>query len=193
MSRLAYSLMAAGLLLGACGTKGAGSGDNGSANASAAANHQTAAQANPPATPAQGDQAAPPPTLSSTGLGSGLAFGTPQAKAVAAAVKAFGAPTARQHSDECGQGAMDFVNFHDLSLEFEGGRFAGWSLGGGKPPLRTAGGLAIGAPRSALGGAAIDRESTLGPEFEVGGIGGLLDDKESRIATLWAGSICQFR
>jgi hypothetical protein len=136
--------------------------------------------------------AAPSYSLGAKGLEPGLAFGMLQAPAVAAAVKAFGEPTRREHNNECGQGPMDLVNFHDLSLEFDSGRLVGWSLSGATPSLRTAGGLAIGAPASVLGAAPIDHDSSLGLEFEVGGVGGLIDDQETRITALWAGSVCQF-
>ena len=149
---------------------------------------------NAPAPPAaSAPAAAPVETLTAKGIAPGLDFDMAQAPAVAAAVKAFGAPTGREHNNECGQGPMDFVNFHDLSLEFDGGKFVGWSLGGAKPALHTAGGLAVGAPRKALGGAQVDEQGTLGPEFEVNGVGGILDEKGARIAALWAGSVCQFR
>src|SRR4051812_16688492 len=92
--RFSYSLMTAGLLLAACGGQGPGSRDNGSGGAPAAANQATATQPNAAAQPAPvAPEAAPTVTLAGTGLGPGLAFGMRQAPAVAAAVKAFGAPT----------------------------------------------------------------------------------------------------
>ena len=163
-----------------------GCGQNGSpGNGQAAGGGKAAQSAVPAAT-------APAETLTDKGISPGLDFGMAQGPAVAAAIKAFGAPTGRDHNAECGQGPMDFVNFHDLSLEFQDGKFVGWSLGGAKPALRTAGGLAIGAPPSVLRGAPIDHDSSLGLEFYVGGIGGLVDDQQTRITALWAGSVCQF-
>ncbi len=137
--------------------------------------------------------AAPTPTLAGNGLEPGLAFGTPRAQAVEAARAAFGTPTGREHNEECGEGPMDFISFRGLQLGFREGRLTGWSLSGADPALRSARGLAIGAPRSVLGDADIDRESTLGPEFFVDEIGGLLDETGSRIEALWAGDACQFR
>ena len=87
---------------------------------------------------------------------------------------------------------MDFVSFGDLQLGFQQGKFAGWSLSGTKPALRTAGGLTVGAPRSALGDAPVDEQSSIGPEFDIGGVGGFLDD-QNRVMSLWAGYPCQFR
>jgi hypothetical protein len=88
---------------------------------------------------------------------------------------------------------MDFVSFRGLQLGFQEGRLVGWSLSEAQPALRSARGLAIGAPRSALGGAEVDEESSLGPEFEVDGVGGILDQHGARIEALWAGMTCQFR
>jgi hypothetical protein len=177
------------ILVAACGDQAAPSSNNASATDQPAPNSTEPAKA--AATPA-----APAPIsyiLAARGLEPGLPFGMKQDEAVAAAAAAFGAPTRRNHNDECGEGPMDFVDFHGLSLGFQDGRLAGWSLSETEPALRTAGGLAIGAPRSALGGAEVDEESTLGPEFEAEGIGGLLDEKGKKIEALWAGLACQFR
>ena len=88
---------------------------------------------------------------------------------------------------------MDFVHFGGLSLGFQEGRFAGWSVSERHPSLRTASGLAIGAPRSVLGDTEIDRDSTLGPEFSIADVGGILDEREREVIALWAGLPCQFR
>ena len=88
---------------------------------------------------------------------------------------------------------MDFVSFDGLQLGFHEGRFVGWSMSEARPALRTAAGLAVGSPRSAVGSAPIDATSSLGPEFEVGGVGGILDREGRRVEALWAGLTCQFR
>ncbi len=149
-------------------------------------------EGDPPANAVDEGRAGPAFTLAGSGLGPGLAFGMAQDEAVAAATAALGAPTGRGHNDECGEGPMDFVSFGDLQLAFQRGRLAGWSLGGTRPRLRTAGGLTIGSPRAALGGAEIE-PSSLGPEFRVDGVGGILDQQGRSVEALWAGSTCQFR
>ena len=159
-------------------------GSNG-AVASPAADANAAGQ--PPATAAAASY-----TLAGNGLVPGLTFGMTQAEAVKAATAAFGTPDKTEHNDECGEGPMDFAHFGDLQLGFQDGKFAGWSLSGPKPMLHTASGLAIGAPRSALGDTPIDEDSSIGPEFDIGGVGGFLDDKDTVMA-LWAGLPCQFR
>jgi len=180
------------LLVAACGRQEP-AGNNLSAasaggNAGVAAGNATVANntAAPPAAPQN-------LVLAGTGILPALAFGTGRAEAVATATAAFGAPTGTGESDECGEGPMQFVDFGDLQLAFQEGRLAGWSLDGNRPALRTAQGLAVGAPKSALGDAQIDRESTLGPEFAIEDVGGILDEREQRVEALWAGLVCQFR
>lgn len=177
-------------LLAACTGENPVPADNLAAPADPPANAGASAANASPDTP---PPAAPTYTLAGNGLAPGLAFGTARAEAVAAARGAFGTPTGREHNDECGEGPMDFVRFGGLHLGFQEGRLVGWSLSGPQPALRTAAGLAIGAPRSVLGGAEVDTESTLGPEFSVDDVGGVLDESGSRIEALWAGATCQFR
>ena len=143
----------------------------------------------PPPLPA----AAPAYTLGAEGLEPGIAFGMKQADALAAAAAAFGAAGKPEHNDECGEGPMDLVGFGALQLAFQDGKLAGWALSEGKPVLHTKSGLTVGAPRAALGDIDIDEEGTLGPEFDVGGIGGVLDEKGEKVLALWAGYTCQFR
>ena len=191
MKRPAIFGLAAVLALAACGRDETAQADNQAAampaaNAAAPApNASTEAAAAAPAAPVY--------TLAGNGLLPGLAFGMPRNEAVQAARAAFGTPTGREHNEECGEGPMDFISFRGLQLGFNEGRLTGWSLSGSDPVLRSARGLAIGAPRSVLGEAEIDRESTLGLEFFVDDIGGLLDERGERIEALWAGDVCQFR
>ena len=181
---------AVGLLLAGCGD--GGDAPAAPANAAEAPANATAPAGNVAAEAHAAQPAAPTLSLAGNGLLPGLTFGMPRAAAVEAARAAFGAPTGEEHADECGGGPMDLVSFHDLQLVIEDGRFTGWMLGGAQPALRSAGGLAIGAPRSVLGNAEVDEESGLGPEFSVDDVGGILDQTGTRIEALWAGSVCQF-
>ena len=131
-------------------------------------------------------------TLTGVGIEPGLHFGIPIEAARAAAGKAFGRPSGESRNEECGEGPMEFVAYQGLQLAFQEGKLVGWSLGGKTPALRTAGGLAIGTPRDELGDLAIDEESSLGPEFSIGEVGGVLGE-DDRVAALWAGLACQFR
>ncbi len=186
---ITWPVLAAALAVAACGRNEAPKQDAGGGQ-----NRMEASMPAPKAAPpAPAPAPARPDTLTAKGIVPGLAFGMTRAEAVAAAQAAFGAPTATEHNDECGGGPLDLVSFHDLQLSFDGGRLAGWSLSGATPALRTAGGLAIGAPRSVLGGAQVDEEGSLGPEFEIDGVGGILDEKGAKVEALWAGTVCQFR
>jgi hypothetical protein len=192
--RAAAMLLVSAMLIGGCAREAPVAANN-SANAAATAAPTAAGPANAANAVAPVPAATPRTyTLAGNGIDPGIRFGMAEPEALAAARAAFGEPTGRrEHNDECGEGPMDFVAFHGLQLGFQQGRLVGWSLSGRSPPLRTAGGLAVGAPRSALGSAEIDRESTLGPEFNVAEVGGILDASGTRIEALWAGLVCQFR
>ena len=182
------------ILLAGCG----GADDSGSNAAGPdSADNLTAAVADPE--PAEANGAGPAPaeervfTLAADGIEPGIRFGMKQSDAIAAAAAAFGPAGKTEHVDECGEGPMDFTSFGGLQLGFQEGKLVGWSLSEPKPALRTRSGLAIGSPRSALGGLEIDEESTLGPEFDDKGVGGILDEKGETVLALWAGYPCQFR
>ena len=188
--RFTYSIVAAGLVLTACTRQDAASN-----NASGTAAVDNMAATENVAAPA-GNGAAPAAyqahILTGNGITPDITFGTARAAATTAAAAAFGASTDTGHNDECGEGPMDFVDYHGLRLSFQNDRLVGWFLRGAEPALHTAGGIAIGSPRSALGSTPIE-QSTLGQEFQVGGVSGLLDDQGHQVESLWAGMICAFR
>lgn len=127
-------------------------------------------------------------------------FGQPKAVILAAVAAIRGPATGSDGNGECGAGPMDFTRFGTLTLNFQNGRFVGWSLDGppAVPPIEEEMGLGIGTARADLDG---DREparietSTLGVEFDAGGIHGLLSSSapDSTVTHLWAGTNCQFR
>ena len=174
---------------------GCGAADGGESNVtdSGSAGNQAVA------TPTVGEAVTPAParspvhTLTADGIEPGITLGMKQADAVAAASGAFGPAGKTEHNDECGEGPMDFTSFGDLQLAFQDGKLAGWSLSGTKPDLRTKSGLTVGSARSALEGVDIDEGSSLGPEFDADGVGGVLDENGAKVVALWAGDTCQFR
>lgn len=149
------------------------------------------------------------PTLLLEGGGLRLATGNPQplrtlgfgtARAAIMAALAFRGPGESGSSDECGAGPMQFASWPDgLRLAFQDGKFVGWSVDKrGPSTLSTGEGLFVGATRADLEASAEKVkvfESTLGTEFTVGGIGGLLDGPGSaaNVTNLWAGTTCMFR
>ena len=189
MTQLRVTLFAiAGLAVAACGQDAAPANQSAAPAAPAAnvaAPATNAAAAAPAAAPA-----APTYTLAGNGLAPGLTFGISQARAIELATAAFGSPTRREHID-CPAGPMDMVRFQDLELVFEENRFTGWSMNGPAPRLATAGGVEVGAPRSALGNVEIS-EDEFGLSFSLGEVGGVLDESGARVAGLSAGSICHF-
>lgn len=121
-------------------------------------------------------------------------FGAARADAEAALTRGSGvAAIARGTMDECGAGPIAFTRYAGgLTLLFQDGRFLGWSLREDDGPrwATADGALGIGTARSALGEARVFA-STLGEEFTLGGIAGLIDD--DRVGDLWAGLSCNFR
>ena len=126
-----------------------------------------------------------------------LRFGTPREQ-VLAALAFRGAPSESGRLEECGAGPLDYASWADgLTLHFQDGGFAGWAVRGRGAQAASSNGIRIGSSRAELeraGGANIF-ESSLGTEFEGGGLAGVLDGsgKSARITHLWAGASCVMR
>ena len=127
-------------------------------------------------------------------------FGRPQAEIVAMATNLRGAPTGSGRTEECGAGPIDHVDFGNLRVNFQNGRFVGWDASPGTPRLRDEWSFGIGSPRDEIenvvgdGPARVER-TTLGIEFESNGYHGLLssDRPDARVTDLWAGLVCVHR
>lgn len=135
-----------------------------------------------------------------TGRSRELAFGTARDLTVTGATAALGKPTDTGRNGECGEGAMDFVEFGGLTLWFQQDKFVGWFIEGAKPKLSTATGAGIGSTRKQVADAlAISdiTDSTLGREFTTddGDFSGLLDGAgdAAKVTALWSGQACIFR
>ena len=128
-------------------------------------------------------------------------FGMPRAAAVAAIAAIRGAPTGEDANQECGAGPMQFTRFGNLTLNFQNGRWVGWDLSGppASPPLRTEWDLGIGSARADLDDGdrdqAVVSQTSLGTEFSVGDIHGLLSGPAANatVTHMWAGTDCAFR
>lgn len=104
-------------------------------------------------------------------------------------------------NQDCGAGPVQVASWKDgLSLVFQNGRFAGWSLGprsGGD--ITTADGIGVGTTRSqldeAVGPPLQVRQTSLGTEFSAGEYHGLFDGEgaNARITDMWAGVSCAAR
>lgn len=129
-----------------------------------------------------------------------LDFGMDQAETVVILDRVHGGAGKATTNAECGAGPVDFVQWPDgLSALFQDGKFVGWSVGtGGAKTLTTMNGIGIGSTRSELvagfSGVTV-QETTLGQEFDAGGLYGVLSGPGAgaTIDALWAGVSCVFR
>ncbi len=126
-----------------------------------------------------------------------LEFGMDSAAAIRTVSVALGPPTTSGTSADCGAGPIDVATFADgLSINIQQGRFVGWSARGSSSAqsLTTMSGIGVGSTRAALDSvyAATVTTTSLGEEFEAGGIAGVLDGTaaSARITNLWAGVNC---
>jgi hypothetical protein len=128
------------------------------------------------------------------------AFGMPRAEIVAAVAAIRGPSTGQDENRECGAGPMQFTRFGPLTLNFQEGRWVGWDLSAAAtPPLLTDWDATIGTGRADLDDGDRDtarvEQSTLGTEFSVSDISGLLSGPgaNARVTHMWAGTDCAFR
>ena len=139
-----------------------------------------------------------------SGKASLLAFGVPRAQAEAALANVAGKEDDRSTNEECGAGPMEFTRYDAMTLNFQGGKFAGWFLGNepGADSYSTTSGIAVGTTRAKAKETVtiVDIEdSTLGEEFSIGTgdklIGGMFaaPGDDARIDALFAGVNCFFR
>jgi hypothetical protein len=120
-------------------------------------------------------------------------FGRAEAGTVAAVSKLLGAePVETAANAECGAGPVKAVRWaNGLTLNFQRGTFLGWvSEKGRGSAAATSSGLGPGTARAALQGARFE-ETSLGTEFEAGGVFGLVEGGEVRV--IRAGVSCFFR
>ncbi len=123
-------------------------------------------------------------------------FGRDKTGVVEAVSRVLGArPVSDVVNAECGAGPVNTVSWAGLDLTFMDGDFLGWIVD--DAALTVAGGLRIGQTRAALeaAGAGPFRETSLGVEFESGGVFGLLDagGGDAPVTLLWSGLTCFFR
>lgn len=124
-------------------------------------------------------------------------FGRAEAGVVAAVAKLLNAePVSSATNAECGAGPVKTVSFaKGIDLLFQNGDFRGW--GATSPIFVTTTGYAPGMTRAQLETAGVTgfQQTTIGTEFEVSGVFGLLElpSQTARVDLLWAGVSCFFR
>ncbi|MEJ7776613.1 MAG: hypothetical protein WKF52_04325 [Sphingomicrobium sp.] len=126
-----------------------------------------------------------------------LAFGAPR-RQVLAALAFRGSPETGM-LEECGAGPLDYASWGDrLTLYFQDGKFVGWAASDrGSGRVSTASGVGPGSTRAELQDAYSAKvfESTLGTEFEAGGLFGILESPQpaAKVTTMWGGTSCNMR
>jgi hypothetical protein len=126
-----------------------------------------------------------------------VTFGTSHDSTLQILGAALGNPMEQARNDECGAGPLDYAAFRGgLSLYFQDGKFAGWDLDGREKGgvFALANGIGIGSTRRQLeaAGDVRVRESTIGHEFALGDLSGLIDSSAAtgKVTNLWAGTTC---
>jgi len=131
------------------------------------------------------------------GTGQRIDFGRAEAGAVAAVSKVLGAqPESRATNGECGAGPVTTVSWDaGIDLLFQQGTLRGWASD--SQIFITTNGYSAGMSRAQLRAAGVVdfEQTTLGTEFDLGGIYGLLLDpgETAQVDLLWAGVSCFFR
>jgi len=93
--------------------------------------------------------------------------------------------------EECGAGPMTIARWEGgLSLNFIDEDFRGWVSS--DPTLPIDGGFIPGQARTEMPQVSF-QVTTLGNEFNIGPVSGLLDETESAILLMWSGATCFFR
>lgn len=112
-----------------------------------------------------------------------------------------GPPDEEATNPECGAGPLEFATWRDgLGLWFSDGRFVGWGVDGraeGSARNTTRAGIRTGSTLAELRDVYSTgvEETSLGVEFNAGGLHGLLSgtDSTARVTHLRAGTACIFR
>jgi hypothetical protein len=93
--------------------------------------------------------------------------------------------------EECGAGPMTIARWDGgLSLNFVDEDFRGWVSSDATLPVD--GGFIPGQARTEMPQVSF-QVTTLGNEFNIGPVSGLLDETESEILLMWSGATCFFR
>ena len=130
-----------------------------------------------------------------TGATRVMAFGMERKLIENVVGRALGKGGTRSRNAECGAGPMEFSKVDGLTLNFQDGKFVGWTVEA-PSSLSTMDGIAIGKTRGEIEDTrtlTMVDDSTLGQEFTTGGIGGFLDGEGGTVNMLFAGTQCFFR
>lgn len=139
----------------------------------------------------------PPFTLDGEGIdptisGLRIDFGRAQVGVIDTVSRLMGGPPGSVTTiAECGDGPMTIAQWDSgLTLNFVDRDFRGWVSS--DPDLPVAGGFAVGQARVDMPSVSF-QVTSLGEEFNIGPINGLLDPTATEIQQLWSGATCFFR
>lgn len=192
--------LVAAVLLAACGSERTGEAGGGSVPDSTIAASAPAADTAQAAADSQPGRGGPAVVLAPDGLevgGRRIAFGTPQAPALAEAGRALGAAENQGRQEECPAGPLYQTTYGGVQLVFQDSAFVGWAADSGST-LRTAQGVGpgstLGQIRAAYPAATVDQTS-LGTEFAAGDLYGVFTDstESAPLEIMFAGINCIFR
>lgn len=134
-----------------------------------------------------------------TSAASPIAFGRPAASVLATLERLRG-PAGKGTNQDCGAGPVQYANWADgLSLVFQRDRFVGWGLNRrAAGAIGTSSSIGPGSTRAQLDDAYGDvrfSRSSIGQEFSVAGISGLIEGAsgDAKITDMWAGISCVAR
>jgi hypothetical protein len=128
-------------------------------------------------------------------LGGVLAFGTPSDELIKKLTAHFSQPPGNVDTlNECGEGVLKMAGWDNgFTTYSQDGKFVGWA----SVDQRTAEGIGFGSSRAALDAAYHPEvtESSLGWEFYVNGLSGILESNapDAAISEFWSGMTCVMR
>lgn len=134
-----------------------------------------------------------------------LAFGTDSATALRALTTAWGPPAERTDQPDCAAEPPTSIRWNNgLSVLMQEGRFTGWNASAprergamGGRAVQTMSGMGAGTSRREVEDvyAITVSASTLGTEFEAGGMHGVFSGEtpDAEVEALWAGFACVYR
>lgn len=141
------------------------------------------------------------PNPGGRGTGREVRFGEAEAEVIAFMNGLFGVANLKQGANaECPAGPLTFADWgNGLQLVFQDGKFAGWTADDRLPAgYSSLAGIGFGktfAEMKTNNPGLMLTESTVGPEFALDGVHGVMSGKgdDARAELLWAGVSCQFR
>lgn len=125
-----------------------------------------------------------------TGSTNLVPFGAPRGQVLAALDGAGGIQGESGSNAECPPGPLDFVEYaQGITVMFQDGGFAGWLSE--EAGLTTMNGIGVGSTAAEVAEANGElTETSLGQEFDIGGVYGIMNEDASAVRILWAGANC---